>query len=135
MKRLHTLSFEIDGQRCVEIPSWLKKEWIQAHCRKAWDEPVGYCPELYHTWMAGRRSEVARFHEEDPQRVGSYLIPEKVMKEERHPKLPSFIRKPNIDQWKSALRSSRRTFEVRSSRAPRFETLHQNVIERSKDLN
>lgn len=35
------------------IPSSFQEEWIIKHCRKAWDEPIGYIPALYEEWTAG----------------------------------------------------------------------------------
>ncbi|CAH1170382.1 unnamed protein product [Phaedon cochleariae] len=50
--------YEVNGRRFLEIPTAPKVAWIKENCRKAWDENIGYCPELYEKWMAGRRYEV-----------------------------------------------------------------------------
>lgn len=35
---------------CFRIPTKAEHDWILEHCRKAWDEPVGYRRNLY-DWM------------------------------------------------------------------------------------
>ncbi|XP_063906218.1 MORN repeat-containing protein 5-like isoform X2 [Zophobas morio] len=35
-----------------------RHEWIVKHCRKAWDEPAGYRPDLYEDWITGRKKEL-----------------------------------------------------------------------------
>ncbi|XP_023313082.1 MORN repeat-containing protein 5-like [Anoplophora glabripennis] len=45
----------------VSIPTEDKIKWIKENCRKAWDEPTGYRPDLYENWNAGRRREPKYF--------------------------------------------------------------------------
>lgn len=119
---LHTNSFEIDGEYCQEIPSWIKRDWILKHCRNADDQPVGYQPNLYKTWMAGRKEELFHFHEEDNRNVKDFLILEKAMDRKVQKPLFSFIRKPSLDKWKlNVLSSTRRT-------EPNIRTSGKNII-------
>jgi len=39
------------------IPTAAEEKWIMENCRKAWDEPVGYRPDLYEYWTSGRADE------------------------------------------------------------------------------
>ncbi|KAF5286164.1 hypothetical protein FQR65_LT12922 [Abscondita terminalis] len=42
--------------KIIRIPTRAEELWIKQNCRKAWDEPVGYRPDLYEHWVTGRRS-------------------------------------------------------------------------------
>ncbi|XP_060522920.1 MORN repeat-containing protein 5-like [Cylas formicarius] len=44
-----------DGGEVVGIPSPRLEAWIVEHCRKGWDENVGYKPELYEEWTTGAK--------------------------------------------------------------------------------
>jgi hypothetical protein len=35
-----------------------RHKWIVDNCRKGWDEPVGYRPDLYEDWITGRKKEL-----------------------------------------------------------------------------
>ncbi|KAK4883702.1 hypothetical protein RN001_007021 [Aquatica leii] len=43
--------------KIIRIPTSAEETWIQQHCRKAWDEPTGYRPDLYEHWVTGRKSD------------------------------------------------------------------------------
>lgn len=123
-KNFHTTSFIIDNEMCVEIPSKPKKEWIKANCRKAEDDPVGYRPDLYRTWMAGRREEYMNFAEEDNFSIPEYLLPKIATKkigskapdylqsdksskkmDYKRSRMISFIRRPEVEKWKQTTAS------------------------------
>ncbi|KAL3279261.1 hypothetical protein HHI36_016773 [Cryptolaemus montrouzieri] len=43
------------------VPVYQDEKFIIDHCRKAWDEPSGYRPDLYEKWMSGRQKECERY--------------------------------------------------------------------------
>ncbi|KAK5650947.1 hypothetical protein RI129_001976 [Pyrocoelia pectoralis] len=43
--------------RILRIPTKSEETWIMENCRKAWDEPTGYKPNLYEKWASGRKGE------------------------------------------------------------------------------
>ncbi|KAI4460330.1 morn repeat-containing protein 5 [Holotrichia oblita] len=47
-----------DLKKVLRIPTAAEEKWIMHNCRKAWDEPVGYRPDLYKHWTTGRMTEV-----------------------------------------------------------------------------
>ncbi|KAK9747347.1 hypothetical protein QE152_g5370 [Popillia japonica] len=47
-----------DLKKVLRIPTAAEEKWIMHNCRKAWDEPVGYRPDLYKHWTTGRMNEV-----------------------------------------------------------------------------
>lgn len=44
-------------QDILWIPSPAQEEWIEKNCRKAWDDPTGYRPDLYEQWSTGGQDE------------------------------------------------------------------------------
>ncbi|KAJ3621561.1 hypothetical protein MTP99_003678 [Tenebrio molitor] len=42
----------------ITIVSDQRHKWIVDNCRKGWDEPVGYRPDLYEDWITGRKKEL-----------------------------------------------------------------------------
>lgn len=44
-------------QDILWIPSQAQEEWIEKNCRKAWDDPTGYRPDLYEQWSSGGQDE------------------------------------------------------------------------------
>lgn len=42
------------------IPSSVQEEWITKHCRKAWDESVGYNTAIYEEWTKGGIESIYR---------------------------------------------------------------------------
>ncbi|KAG5889251.1 hypothetical protein JTB14_006387 [Gonioctena quinquepunctata] len=50
--------FTFNDSFLLEIPTAKKVEWIEKHCRKAWDEPTGYRPDLYERWIAGYKEDI-----------------------------------------------------------------------------
>ncbi|XP_064214175.1 MORN repeat-containing protein 5 [Tribolium castaneum] len=44
--------------QAVTMVNEARHDWITRHCRKAWDEPAGYRPDLYEDWITGRRKEL-----------------------------------------------------------------------------
>lgn len=48
----------LNHKKIIRIPTAAEELWIITNCRKAWDEPTGYRPELYPRWFTGRRSDL-----------------------------------------------------------------------------
>ncbi|XP_022903469.1 MORN repeat-containing protein 5-like [Onthophagus taurus] len=46
-----------DPTKTLKIPSLNEEKWIKRYCRKAWDEPVGYRPDLYEKWTNGSKAD------------------------------------------------------------------------------
>lgn len=44
-------------QDILWIPSPTQVEWIEKNCRKEWDVPTGYRPDLYEQWSTGCQNE------------------------------------------------------------------------------
>lgn len=43
------------------VPIYQDEKFILKHCRKAWDQPSGYRPDLYEKWTSGRAAELERY--------------------------------------------------------------------------
>ncbi|XP_045461416.1 MORN repeat-containing protein 5-like [Harmonia axyridis] len=43
------------------VPIYQDEKFILERCRKAWDQPTGYRPDLYEKWMSGRAEETERY--------------------------------------------------------------------------
>ncbi|XP_018336656.1 MORN repeat-containing protein 5-like [Agrilus planipennis] len=55
----------VNRNKILRIPTAAEEKWIIKHCRKGWDEPVGYKPELYEVWTTGTASSLHKFVHED----------------------------------------------------------------------
>nr|CAD7570452.1 unnamed protein product [Timema californicum] len=53
-----------DG-RITRVPTAAEEEWIMANCRKAWDQPQGYRPDLYENWWSEQGCKAGDQEEEE----------------------------------------------------------------------
>ncbi|KAK9879272.1 hypothetical protein WA026_004118 [Henosepilachna vigintioctopunctata] len=59
-----------------DVPVYHTESWIKENCRKAWDENVGYKPELYEYWFSGRESERRRLNMRSREEGGKFITEE-----------------------------------------------------------
>nr|CAD7201436.1 unnamed protein product [Timema douglasi] len=53
-----------DG-RITRVPTAAEEDWIMANCRKAWDQPQGYRPDLYENWWSEQGCKAGDQEEEE----------------------------------------------------------------------
>ncbi|KAK9879275.1 hypothetical protein WA026_004120 [Henosepilachna vigintioctopunctata] len=89
------------------VPIYQDEEFILSHCRKAWDEPTGYRPDLNEVWMSGRKEEAEALRAEViPNKQGNeeesmsikLLHHMKEVVEQDGVKHSSFSEQPNEDE-------------------------------------
>ncbi|XP_069688230.1 MORN repeat-containing protein 5 [Periplaneta americana] len=75
--------------KIVGVPTKKREEWIKKHCRKAWDENVGFRPDLYECWYDVREGSSSTSEKElveqafsDKSKVGK--TPEEVFTTQVH---------------------------------------------------
>ncbi|XP_017782640.1 PREDICTED: MORN repeat-containing protein 5 [Nicrophorus vespilloides] len=57
-----------DENKIIRIPNEEEENWIIKNCRKAWDEPTGFRPDLYNHWTTGRKASVESILAKDESR-------------------------------------------------------------------
>lgn len=57
MKLLKGQNASGEIQNNLWIPSPAQEEWIEKNCRKEWDTPTGYRPDLYEQWSTGSQDK------------------------------------------------------------------------------
>ncbi|XP_044761205.1 uncharacterized protein LOC123318607 [Coccinella septempunctata] len=71
-------------EKIPNVPIYKNEKWIKDHCRKAWDENVGYKPSLYEYWFSGRNERREkmnmRYHSEGGNFVKEESINEECLK-------------------------------------------------------
>ncbi|KAL1497734.1 hypothetical protein ABEB36_008641 [Hypothenemus hampei] len=59
------LAAELEENQTSWIPSAAQEAWIVNNCRRAWDEPIGFRPDLYEEWTKGDHCIAESFNEEE----------------------------------------------------------------------
>ncbi|XP_044761204.1 uncharacterized protein LOC123318606 [Coccinella septempunctata] len=63
------------------VPIYRTSQWIEENCRKAWDQPTEYKPELYEYWYSGRKDQARRLNMRVQKQGGKFHWQESVCDE------------------------------------------------------
>lgn len=63
------------------VPVYRTSQWIEDNCRKAWDQPTGFKPELYEYWFSGRKEQAERLNMRVQKLGGRFVWNESVCDE------------------------------------------------------
>lgn len=77
--------FRDDGAHFIRkvpfVPIYRTSQWIEDNCRKAWDQPTEYKPELYEYWFTGRKEQAERLNMRVQKQGGKFVWQESVCDE------------------------------------------------------
>lgn len=63
------------------VPIYRTSQWIEDNCRKAWDQPTEYKPELFEYWFSGRKEQAERLNMRVQKQGGKFVWNESVCDE------------------------------------------------------
>ncbi|CAG9774084.1 unnamed protein product [Ceutorhynchus assimilis] len=91
----------LEPRKISWIPSAIQENWIVRNCRKGWDEPTGYRPDLYEEWTKGGDEFAANMMRESSSEFVSALESlqlDKKKSENTKKNLLTFIRNRKLER-------------------------------------